>query len=352
MSEQGSPELTQTGNRKREHIDVINRDPLVDRQQHFFDAIQLQHRALPEIDLQDVDPSVTVMGKRLNFPLLISSMTGGDDELVKQVNRHLAEAAQITGVAMGLGSQRVMLEQPEAIASFQVRDYAPDILLLGNLGAVQLNNGVTPDQVRGMLEAVQADALFLHLNPLQEAVQPEGDTNFAGLAKRIGELQAALDVPVVLKEVGAGLSVPDIELGLAQGIKWFDVAGRGGTSWARIEQHRRKDDSELGFTLQDWGIPTPIAMQQARPYMGQANFIASGGLRNGLDLVKSVIIGGCLGGVAKPLLAPAMESTEAVVAAIESLKKEFVTAMFLLSTQNVEGLRLNDALLMPSMPAK
>ena len=336
-----------TSKRKREHIEVINRDPMVDRQGHFFDAIQLQHRALPEIDLQDVDPSITVMGKTLSFPLLISSMTGGDDKLVHKVNRNLAAAAQITGVAMGLGSQRVMLQQPTAEASFQVRDLAPDILLLGNLGAVQLNNGVTPEQVKDMLLKVQADALFLHLNPLQEAVQPEGDTNFAGLAARIGQLQAALDVPVVLKEVGAGLSVKDIELGLSQGIQWFDVAGRGGTSWARIEQHRRKDDSQLGFTLQDWGIPTPVAMQQARPYMQQANFIASGGLRDGLDLIKSVIMGGCLGGVAKPLLAPAMESTEAVVAVIESLKKEFVTAMFLLSVQNVADLCLNDGLLMP-----
>ena len=198
-----------------------------------------------------------------------------------------------------------------------------------------------------MLLRVQADALFLHLNPLQEAVQPEGDTNFAGLAARIGQLQAALDVPVVLKEVGAGLSVKDIELGLRQGIQWFDVAGRGGTSWARIEQHRRTDTSQLGFTLQDWGIPTPVAMQQARPYMRQANFIASGGVRDGLDLIKSVIMGGCLGGVAKPLLAPAMESTEAVVAVIESLKKEFVTAMFLLSVRNVADLHLNDSLLMP-----
>ncbi|MDP6166238.1 MAG: type 2 isopentenyl-diphosphate Delta-isomerase [Gammaproteobacteria bacterium] len=347
MSQQDKLKAMQTNNRKREHIDVINRDPMVDRQRYFFDSLQLRHRALPELDLQDVDPSVTIMGKRLSFPLLISSMTGGDDELVQKVNRHLAEAAQITGVAMGLGSQRVMLEQPQSVASFQVRKYAPDILLLGNIGAVQLNNGVTPPQVGELLQQVQADALFLHLNPLQEAVQPEGDTNFSGLIQRIGDLQKYLDVPVVLKEVGAGLSVPDIELGLSQGIKWFDVAGRGGTSWARIEQHRRKDSSQLGFTLQDWGIPTPVALQQARPYMEQANFIASGGLRNGLDLIKSVIIGGCLGGVAKPLLAPAMESTEAVVAAIESLKLEFVTAMFLLSVQNVENLHLNDDLLLP-----
>jgi isopentenyl-diphosphate delta-isomerase len=191
-----------------------------------------------------------------------------------------------------------------------------------------------------------ADAIFLHLNPLQEAVQPEGDTNFANLAQAIGHAQTQLNVPVVLKEVGAGLSVADIELGLRHGIQWFDVAGRGGTSWARIEQQRREDAHTLGFTLQDWGIPTPLAMKNARPYMQQANFIASGGLRNGLDLLKSVIMGGCLGGIAKPFLAPAMESTSAVVDAIEALKKEFVTAMFLLSASNVDDLHLNDSLVL------
>ena len=153
-------------------------------------------------------------------------------------------------------------------------------------------------------------------------------------------------MPVVLKEVGAGLSVADIELGLRHGIRWFDVAGRGGTSWARIEQQRREDAHTLGFTLQDWGIPTPLAMKNARPYMQQANFIASGGLRDGLDLVKSVIMGGCLGGIAKPLLVPAMESTSAVVDVIEALKKEFVTAMFLLSASTVDDLHLNDALVL------
>jgi isopentenyl-diphosphate delta-isomerase len=280
----------QTNRRKREHIEVIRRDEGVERNGHFFDAIQLQHRAMPEINLQDVDPSVEVMGKRLSFPLLISSMTGGDDALVAKVNQHLAEAAQITGVAMGVGSQRVMLEDAQARASFDLRRYAPDVLLFANMGAIQLNNGMGSEQLQQAIDVLSADAIFLHLNPLQEAVQPEGDTNFANLAEAIGHAQTQLNVPIVLKEVGAGLSVADIELGLRYGIQWFDVAGRGGTSWARIEQQRRKDAHTLGFTLQDWGIPTPLAMRNARPYMQQANFMASGGLRNGLDLLKIVII--------------------------------------------------------------
>jgi len=336
----------QTNRRKREHIQVIEADAAVERNGRFFDAMQLQHRAMPEINLADVDPSIEVMGKRLSFPLLISSMTGGDDALVSKVNQHLAEAAQITGVAMGVGSQRVMLEDKKARASFDLRQFAPDALLFANMGAIQLNNGMAASQLQQAIDVLSADAIFLHLNPLQEAVQPEGDTNFANLAQAIGHAQRSLDVPVVLKEVGAGLSVADIELGLQHGIRWFDIAGRGGTSWARIEQQRRKDEHTLGFTLQDWGIPTPLAMKNARPYMGQGQFIASGGLRNGLDLVKSVIMGGCLGGVAKPLLAPAMESTEAVVNTIEALKKEFVTAMFLLSASKVDDLRLNDTLVL------
>ncbi len=336
----------QTNNRKLEHINIIQNDAEVDRQGHFFDAIKLQHRALPELNLQDIDASVEVMGKRLSFPLLISSMTGGDDALVRHVNRRLAEAAQITGVALGLGSQRIMLESPPAASAFMLREQAPDALLFANLGAVQLNCGVSIAQVDDMVKQTQADGLFLHLNALQEAVQPEGDTNFQGLAQRIGELQSALSVPVILKEVGAGLSVSDIQLGIAQGIGWFDVAGRGGTSWSRIEQHRRKDATTVGFTLQDWGIPTPRALMDAKPFMDKANFIASGGLRNGLDLVKSVILGAKMGGIARPLLAPAMDSTEAVVQAIEAIQAEFATVMFLLSAATVDDLRHNPSLLL------
>ncbi|MCO4837014.1 MAG: type 2 isopentenyl-diphosphate Delta-isomerase [Oceanospirillaceae bacterium] len=336
----------QTNRRKRQHIEVIGKDEGVERNGRFFDAMHLQHRAMPQINLADVDPSIEIMGKRLSFPLLISSMTGGDDKLVEKVNQRLAQAAQITGVAMGVGSQRVMLEDKKAAASFDLRKYAPDALLFANIGAIQLNNGIGPDQLQQAIDVLGGDAIFLHLNPLQEAVQPEGDTNFANLAQAIGHAQASLNVPVVLKEVGAGLSIADIELGMRHGIKWFDVAGRGGTSWARIEQQRRQDTHTLGFTLQDWGIPTPLAMKNARPYMQDANFIASGGLRNGLDLIKSVIMGAKLGGVAKPLLGPAMESTDAVVDTIEALKKEFVTAMFLLSATSVDDLYLNDTLVL------
>lgn len=337
-----------TNNRKTEHIRVIEADAEVDRNKSYFDRIRLRHRALPQLNLQQVDPSCEFLGKKLSFPLLISSMTGGDDEQLRSINRNLAIAAQQTGVALAVGSQRVMFTNPSARESFALRRYAPDALLMANLGAVQLNYGFAAEQAQIAVDCVGADALYLHLNPLQEAVQPEGDTNFANLDQRIGEIVSALDRPVILKEVGAGLAPEDIELGLAQGVRYFDLAGCGGTSWSRIEHHRRQQITErpLGLLFQDWGIPTPQALRLAQPYMGQAQFIASGGLRTGIDMVKSVILGGSLCGMAVPFLKPAMISPEAVVAAIEQVKHEFVTAMFLLGVPDIARLRLNSALLL------
>ncbi|PXF31030.1 isopentenyl-diphosphate delta-isomerase [Pokkaliibacter plantistimulans] len=333
-----------TNDRKIEHIRVIEEDPDTDRQGDHFASWHLMHRALPEIDYAEVDPGVSFLGKRLSFPLLISSMTGGDHELVLRVNRNLAQAAEATGVAMGVGSQRVMFTHPESCNSFALRQWAPTTVLLGNLGAVQLNYGFGLEEAQSAINIMQADGLFLHLNPLQEAVQPEGDRNFKGLAAKIAALQAELTTPLILKEVGCGMTPADIELGLAAGIRYFDLAGSGGTSWSRIEHHRR-GRGDLGLRMQDWGIPTPVALDWARPYQERATFIASGGLRNGLDMIKSVILGGSLCGLAAPLLKPAMESAEAVIAVIEGVKQEFTTAMFLLGVTRVEQLHLNDALL-------
>lgn len=335
-----------TNNRKIEHIRAIERDPHTDRDARYFDRIQLTHRALPELALGDIDASVSFLGKSLSFPLLISSMTGGDHALVEQINRRLAEAAQATGVAMAVGSQRVMFTHPKAKESFTLRDLAPDVPLIGNIGAVQLNYGLGVEHAQAAVECLDAQGLYLHLNPLQEAVQPEGDTDFSGLGDKIAHLVKSLSVPVLLKEVGSGLSPADIELGLQAGVRHFDVAGSGGTSWSRIEHHRRDDASNLGLTFQDWGIPTPVALANAEPYLSQATFIASGGLRDGIDMVKSVILGASLCGLAAPLLKPAMESTEAVIHEIERIRREFLTAMFLLGVPDVASLQGNRTLIL------
>ncbi len=336
-----------TNSRKLEHIHIIDEDHDVDRRKHYFDGIVLRHRALPEVSLQDIDPSTQFLGKDLSFPLLISSMTGGDHELTRRINQNLAIAAEHTGVAMGVGSQRVMFTHPEARHSFEIRRFAPTAVLCGNLGAVQLNYGFTIDTCRKAVEVLEADALFLHLNPLQEAVQPEGDTDFANLAEKIIDIAAQLEVPVILKEVGAGISPQDAELLRGSAIRFIDVAGTGGTSWSRIENHRSHSGAEgLGMLFQDWGTPTPLALQRMRPYRDDFTFIASGGIRTGIDMAKSIILGASLCGLASPFLAPATESSEAVVETIERIRREFVTTMFLMGVKSLDELAGNEALIL------
>lgn len=329
-----------TNDRKVQHIRIINDDRDSDRCRHHFDAVRLRHRALPELSLNEIDPATTFLGRRLSFPLLISSMTGGDHALLRRINRNLAVAAEAEGVALAVGSQRVLFTNPKARASFALRELAPTTLLFANLGAVQLNEGFGLAECREAVAAVGADALYLHLNPLQEAVQPEGDTNFKGLAKKIGAVARGLGRPVALKEVGAGLSAEDAQLAVRNGVKILDVAGTGGTSWSRIEHHRRpNDDGDLGLLFQDWGTPTPEALRELAPFRKRGvSLIASGGLRTGIDLAKAVALGASLGGLARPFLEPAMESAEAVRTVIRRIRREFVTTLFLTSCGNVRAL--------------
>jgi len=334
--------------RKIDHIRVIQEESETDRLKQYFDGIHLIHRALPEVALDEVDPSTTFLGKRLSFPLLISCMTGGDHDVVLSANRNLALAAEKTGVALGVGSQRVMFTSPQSRASFALREHAPSTLLFSNMGAVQLNYGLTEEMCGDAIETVGADALYLHLNPLQEAIQPGGDTNFTGLAGKIGSLAGALDVPVIIKEVGAGISPQDAELLIAQNIRYIDVAGTGGTSWSRIESHRQseQDAKTSGRLFQDWGIPTPLALQGLAPYRDRITLIASGGIRNGIDMAKAMVLGGSLCGIARPFLEPAMQSVDAVVETIEGLKQQFTMALFLMGLSSTKDLVGNHGLLL------
>jgi len=243
---------------------------------------------------------------------------------------------------MGVGSQRVMFSDPAAKDSFDLRSVAPTAPLFANLGAVQLNYGMTVDQVREAIDVLKADALILHLNPLQEAVQPEGDTDFAGLLEKMELLFQTLEKPIIVKEVGAGISRADAERLIQAGAKFIDVAGAGGTSWSRIES-ARCDDPALGELFQDWGIPTPQALRDLSGL--DVTLIASGGIRTGIDMAKAMILGASLCGMARPLLTPAMESVDAVRAVIQRIKKEFTTAMFLLGCKNIEQIKGNESLL-------
>lgn len=343
--------LIQTvSNRKRDHLRAIAKDPNIERHASDFDSLHLSHRAMPELDWDAIETHVLFLGKRLSFPLLISSMTGGDGKEITQINQNLAEAAEATGVAMAVGSQRVMFTNDQSRPSFELREFAPETVLVANLGAVQLNTGFGVEECTEAVEILGADGLYLHLNPLQEAVQPEGDRNFSGLGAAIAELVPEMRVPVLLKEVGSGLSEADIRLGLEAGVRHFDVAGRGGTSWSRIEYHRRESETDnLGLVFQDWGLTTIEALRAARPILESSRqrttLIASGGIRSGIDMAKSIILGADLCGLAAPFLPAAQISRDAVIGKIVQLRREFQTAMYLLGCADCAALKGNAMLL-------
>lgn len=330
-----SPDLD-LRDRKAEHIRLAL-EPRMQLGRSWFDDYHFAgHAGLPEIDLADVDTSVEFLGRRLEAPLLISCMTGGTD-MAGKINRNLAGGAERTGVAVGVGSQRKALEDPAKADTFQVREAAPSVPLLANLGAVQLNYGMGVRECRQAVDMIGADALVLHLNPLQEALQPEGQCNFSGLLPKIGEVVRSLDVPVAAKEVGSGISEPVARALAAQGVRILDTAGTGGTSWARIEASR-SGDLELGELFAGWGIPTPQSIQEVRRVDG-VTVIASGGLRNGLDVAKSLALGADLAGMAYPFLEAATESPERVADKVRRIVRELKICMFCLGVKTVAELR-------------
>ncbi|REJ75194.1 MAG: type 2 isopentenyl-diphosphate Delta-isomerase [Acidobacteria bacterium] len=336
-SPEGAERQTPDRDRKAEHLDLAL-DPWVQVGAGAFDEYRLEHCALPEIDADEIDTRCDFLGRALELPLLISCMTGGTEE-AEAINRHLAEAAQQARIALGVGSQRKALEDAGQRATFAVRRYAPDVPVLANLGAVQLNYGYGPDECRQAVEMVEADALVLHLNPLQEAIQPEGDLRFGRLLPRIAEVVEALDreaIPVVVKEVGNGLSRRVGEALAAVGVKVLDTAGAGGTSWARIEASRA-GDLPLGELFGSWGIPTPESILQLRDLPG-VEVIGSGGLRHGLDVAKALALGARLGAMAYRFVAPARAGTEAVVAKIEQTGGELRIAMLCTGSRDLPAL--------------
>ena len=315
--------------RKSDHIRINLEQDVRSALTTGLERYRFVHEALPALDMERIDTCLTLFGRKLNGPILASSMTGGTAE-AEIINLRLAEAAQTVGVAMGVGSQRAALENPQLAASFQVRRVAPDILLFANLGAVQLNYGYGVDQCRRAVEMIQADALFLHLNPLQEAVQAGGDTNWAGLAGRIEEVCRSLEVPVLAKEVGWGISERTARILADCGVAGIDVAGAGGTSWSQVEMHRAPDEftRELAGTFVGWGIPTADSVMSVRRAAPGLTIFASGGLKDGLDIAKCIALGATLGGMAGQFLRAAALSTEQVVEVMKLAKKQIEVTMF------------------------
>jgi isopentenyl-diphosphate delta-isomerase len=331
--------LNPTQQRKKEHLELcLDSENVTDPAGTGFERYHFVHNALPELDFDELDVATTFLGKRLRAPLLISSMTGGF-ELARKVNRNLAAAAQQLGLAMGVGSQRVAIEDSSVANSFQVRDVAPDILLLGNLGAVQLNYGYGIEQCRRAVNMIGADGLILHLNVLQEAVQPEGNRNFKGLTEKIAAVCCDLEVPVVAKEVGSGISA-DVARRLAgAGVKAIDVAGKGGTSWYAVEATRAaKAGKPVDAAFVQWGIPTEEALVQVREALPEMELIASGGIRTGLDVAKAIALGADIAALGQPLLASALESSDSVVKFLNAIIHELKIAMLCAGAGNLAAL--------------
>ncbi len=329
------------GERKAEHLQIaMSRSVAFKRLSAGFEAYRFVHQALPELDLAQIDLSVELLGKRLSAPIVISPMIGGIPE-AQTLNRALAEAAQRLGLAMGVGSQRCAIEDPRCECFYQLRTVAPDILLFANLGAVQLNYGYGIEQCRRAVEMAGADALVLHLNPLQEALQPEGNCNFRGVLAKIASICRQLEVPVVAREVGWGISQEAAQQLAAAGVSGIDVAGAGGTSWSRIEGLRGQTHSarKIAAAFAEWGIPTSEAIGLARAGAPALPLIASGGIRTGVDIAKAIVLGADAGGIALPLLKAARLSAAHALSALEELITQLRLTMFCIGAGSIEQLR-------------
>jgi isopentenyl-diphosphate Delta-isomerase len=335
------PKVAPIDQRKADHIKINLERDVRSALTTGLEKYRFMHEALPELDLEHVDTSLSLFSKSLAAPVLISSMTGGTAE-AETINLRLAEAAQECKVAMGVGSQRAAIEHPDQAKTFQVRRVAPDIVLFANLGAVQLNYGYGIDECRKAVDMIQADSLILHFNPLQEAVQDAGDTNFANLSKKIEEVCRKIEVPVIAKEVGWGISERTAKILAQCGVSAIDVAGAGGTSWSQVEMHRAPDEftRTLAATFVGWGIPTAEAILNVKKAAPDLRIFASGGIKDGLDITKCIALGATLGGMAGQFLKAAAVSTENVVQMMKLTKRQIEVTMFAAGVGMLEGLTI------------
>lgn len=338
--------ISNTQTRKADHLRIcLEEDVQFRTLSNGLERYRFTHVCLPELDRSEIDLTITFLGKSLGAPLLISSMTGGTEQ-AKEINYRLAEVAQTYQLAMGVGSQRIAVEKPDLAHTFTVRSVAPDIPLFANLGAVQLNYTYGIEECLRVIELLEADALILHLNPLQECIQANGDTNFKGLLDKIDKLCSKMSVPVIAKEVGNGISAKMAQKLIDAGVSAIDVAGAGGTSWAKVESERAENklQRELGKTFADWGLPTADCLVAIRSIAPNIPLIASGGLRNGLEVAKAIALGADLAGLALPFLQAAAESPQALNDLVELLIAEITTVLFCTGNANVSEMKHSNAI--------
>lgn len=331
--------------RKKDHINICvktNVEPWKGRPS-IWNKYSLPYTALPEVNLETLDSTCTFLGKEISFPFIISSMTGGEAH-GRIINMNLAKACEAERIPFGLGSMRIVNRYASAAHTFDVKEFCPSIPMMANIGLVQLNYGFGAAEINKIIKSVNADGLFIHLNHTQEMCQPEGDTNFEGLIEKLRKVLPEISVPVVVKGVGHGIDHASIKILKSMGVKYIDVSGCGGTSWAWIEGRRQKYDNEeanIGYLYRDVGIPTDVCLKESAPLArnGELTLIAGGGIRNGIDVAKAIMMGAEYATAAMPFLAAALESPEAVRAVIQRFRYEFRTAMFTCGAKNLSELR-------------
>ncbi len=334
-----------TADRKLDHLHIVLAGGVSGTLRSGFERYAFVHRALPELDLEEVSLAGTFLGHRFEAPILISAMTGGAEGL-GVINRRLAEAAEARGVVLAVGSQRAMLESPSLAPTFDVRSLAPHVTLLANLGAIQLNYGYGVAECQRAVDAIGADALVLHLNPLQEVLQPEGESRWRGLLRHIERCARELSVPLIVKEVGWGISAEVARQLVDAGVAAIDVAGAGGTSWSEVEKRRAPTPHRqaVAAAFAGWGIPTAECLRAVLAALPGTPVIASGGLRDGIDIAKALAMGAHLAGLAAPLLTAANRSTEAVIEHLDVLIDTLRTAMFAIGAGDLAALHGTAAL--------
>ncbi|WP_395164757.1 type 2 isopentenyl-diphosphate Delta-isomerase [Rickettsia rickettsii] len=325
--------------RKQDHIEINLTQNVESTLKSGFESIHFIHNALPELNYDSINTTTTFLGKSLQAPILISSMTGGTTR-ARDINYRLAQVAQKAGIAMGLGSMRVLLTEPDTIKTFAVRHIAPDIPLLANIGAVQLNYGVTPKECQYLVDAIKADALILHLNVLQELTQPEGNRNWEKLLPKIREVVHYLSIPVIVKEVGYGLSKKVAESLIDAGVKVLDIAGSGGTSWSQVEAYRATNSlqNRIASSFINWGIPTLDSLKMVREVSKDIPIITSGGLKSGIDGAKAIRIGANIFGLAGQFLKAADTSESLLFEEIKLIIEQLKITMLCTGSRTLKDL--------------
>jgi len=331
-------------NRKYSHLFICKNYDVSFRKGPHFDDIELIHCALPELNLEEIDTSTSFLGKKISAPILISAMTGGNPE-AKKINENLAKAADKIGIGICVGSQRIAIENPQLQDTFTiVREVSNDIIVIANIGGAQLLQKNFIEYAEKAISMLNADALAIHLNPLQELIQPGGDTRFKGILNVISDLSKYIKVPIIIKEVGCGISKEVAEKIINSGIYAIDIAGAGGTSWAAVEYYHaiqtgELDKSKIAETLWDWGIPTAMSICEVVSLEPKITIIASGGIRNGLHIAKSIALGADLVGIARPLLSCALSSSEMVIEYLQNLINELKVILLLTGCKNIRQLK-------------